>query len=420
MHTSKRRDYAWNTAAGVINCAEAVIMSMVVTRFGKLSDAGVLSIAFAVGNVLMTIGIFGVRYFQASDIKGQYSFRMYMILRFVTLGFMILALAGFLFFEGYDARKSGAVVLIALIYMVEVLESCFWGHYQSLDLLYVGGRMFLTRWVAIITVFSVVMSVTADMIKALSWGAVAGAAVFAVWVVVLSRTPGGKRAGDDKRGTEAGSGWIKEMLVQVFPLFAAEFCSMFMIHVPKFAIDRYLTDEIQACYGFVAMPVFVISMLSQFIYQPKVIGLTEDHHNGEISRFRAGVRRQMLIVTGLTVLCVGGAALIGIPVLSLLYHTDLAGYWRELVIIQVAGGFFALSAYLVVILTVIRKQKIIIAGYATALVLGIAILFTAVRYYGTMGAAVGYLVLMAVLFVFYLIGYKKVIGAKTFENREIS
>lgn len=410
MYTSKRRDYAWNTAAGVINAAEAVIMSMVVTRFGRLSDAGVLSIAFAVGNVLMTIGIFGVRMFQASDIKRQFSYGMYIKLRFITLGLMMAALALYLFATGYERSKAVSIALIVFIYMVETMESCIWGHFQSMDLLYVGARMFVTRWTAVIIAFTVCMIYTNDMVTALMFGAAAGLAVFLIWLPVLKNQA--RKVDTDGMGfvtADTRSGWLSDLIRQVFPLFAAEFCSMFMINIPKFAIDRYLDDGIQACYGFVAMPVFVIGLLNQFIYQPKVVGLTNDWHDGNITQFRKNVRKQMILVALITMLCVAGAAAIGIPVLSLLYHTDLADYWKELVILQFAGGFLALSGYLYVILTIIRRQKVILAGYVAALIAGIIILFSAVRYAGTIGAAVGYLILMALLFIYYLIAYMKII-----------
>ncbi len=53
--------YLWNVAAGLVNAGEAVVLSMVVTHTTGLEDAGILSIAFAVGNLMMTVGKFGVR-----------------------------------------------------------------------------------------------------------------------------------------------------------------------------------------------------------------------------------------------------------------------------------------------------------------------------------------------------------------------
>ncbi len=411
MVSSKRRDYLWNTTAGIINAAEAVVMSMIVTRFGLLSDAGILSLAFAIGNVLMTIGVFGVRIFQASDISAQYSFGTYMRLRFATSLLMLLSLVGVIMARGYSGEKAYCIVLIALIYLVEVFENCMWGHFQSVDLLYAGARMFCTRWIVMIIVFTACMVASHDMIRSLCFAAVAGLAVFVFWVIYF------RMAGNKLRGLESANGpssefdsagKLTDLCRQVFPLFVGEFCAIFIFNIPKFAIDRYLDDEVQACYGFVAMPMLVISVLNQFIYQPTVVALTEDYRNGELAAFRHRVGRQIGIIIAVTLICASGAFAIGISVLSFLFHTDLAGYRAELVILQFAGGFFALTVYLVFVLTIIRKQKVILAGYIAALITGVAVLFVCVRMFATIGVAGGYLAVMGMLVVYYYLSYVRI------------
>ena len=407
---SCRKDYIWNSIAGVINALEAVVMSMVVTRLGQLSDAGILSLAFAAGNVMLTVGKFGVRMFQVTDVRKEYSFQLYLRHRFLTIGFMILTLVGFLLYGGYSAGKRDAIILIAVIYMIEALEDCFWGKYQAMNKLYIGAQMFTTRWVAILAVFSIWMLHTHNMTTALTAGAVTGLVVFLSWLIVLRK----RYASEDSAGTERlkVQQELKHLFRQTSPLFLASFCSIFISNIPKFAIDRHMNDEIQACYGFVAMPVFVIGLLNQFIYQPTVVRLTTEYDAGRIDNFRRAVRKQMLIVAGLCSACVIGAGLIGIPCLSLIYHTDLTGYWRELVILQFAGGFLAISGYFVILLVMMRKQSIILAGYVGALILGVFIMNLSVRLAGTVGASVGYVILMLLLFGFYGLSYLKIIGDK--------
>ncbi len=391
--------------AGVINAAEVILMSMIVMRFGKLSDAGILSFAFAAGNVLMSIGAFGGRMYQATDVNRQYTFRMYMLHRFFSIGLMTAALVLYVLVSGFEPEKAECVILVTYIYVIEVAENCIWGYFQSRDLLYIGAQMFCIRWIAVIATFSACIILLKDMTKALLGGAVAGTVVFAVWLLIIRKLlsddtqhgPGGQ--------TSDGRGWFGPLTKQLFPLFVAGFCSIFINNVPKFAIDRYLNDEIQACYGFVAMPVFVIGLLNQFIYQPTVAKLAREYSSGEIEKFKANVRRQMLEVAGIMAGCVLVAALIGIPVLSVIYNIDLAGYSKELVILQLAGGFLALSGYFNVILTIMRRQSIILQGYLIAVVSGIVIMYTAVKYAGTIGASVGYLIVMALLFTYYYVFY---------------
>ena len=411
-----RNDYIWNTVAGAINAAEAVVMSMIVTRYGLLSDAGILSLAFALGNVLMTIGKFGGRVFQVTDAKNEFSFCMYLLQRVLTVFIMLICLAGLLLFSGYTVEKRNAVLLIGLIYLLESLEDCVWGHFQLHDRLYIGAQMFSSRWTIILVAFFAVMVISNNMIWALFFAWIAGLTVLIIWIFILFRIPGesGLQLNLVKTGEREQNytHWLPDLFKQTFPLFLASFCSMFISNIPKFAIDRYMSNEVQACYGFVAMPVFVVGMLNQFIYQPAVVRLTDEFYNGSMDKFCSEVKKQMFIVGGLCAVCLLGAGLIGVPVLSFIYHTDLRGYWKELVILQIAGGFLALSGYFTVLLTLMRKQKIILYGYVGTLVLGIAILNVVVKWKGTMGASIGYSVVMMLLFVFYFIAYKKLIMEK--------
>lgn len=397
---SRRKDYLWNTLAGVLNAAEVIVLSMVVTRFGRLSDAGILSLAFAVSNVLMAIGAFGGRMYHASDVKKQFTYRMYLIHRLFSTGLMAIVLLLFLCVSGYGPEKIYSVVIISFIYMIEVIENCIWGHYQLYNLLYVGARMFCTRWIAIISLFTAFMIISGDMITSLIAGAIAGVVVFLFWIIILFKTDS-----HQKVDNETEPNWFRDMTKQTFPLFLAGFSSLFINNIPKFAIDRYMNDEVQACYGFVAMPVFVIGLLNQFIYQPIVSQMARDFGDEEFGLFKHNVNKQMLEVAGISAICVVGAGAIGIPVLSVIYNTDLGGYWKELVILQIAGGFLALAGYFNVILTIMRKQGIILTGYILSVIMGIGILTFAVKHAGTVGASVGYLIVMAVLFIFFFLGY---------------
>lgn len=403
---SARKDYIWNTAAGIINAAEVILMSMIVTRYGDLSDAGILSLAFAVGNVLMSIGAFGGRMFIATDVNRRYSFRMYMLHRLCSACFMVLSLAIYIAFSGIGVQKAEAVTIITLIYLIEVIENCIWGYLQSRDKLYIGAQMFCTRWIAIIATFTVCMIASENMIDALLGGAIAGILVFTVWVFFIRKILADETGCDvGKHSGVREDSWFISLTANTFPLFMAGFCSLFINNIPKFAIDKYMNDDIQACYGFVAMPVFIIGLLNQFIYQPKVAGLAREFNYGLKSKFRDDVKKQIIEVIVIMGVCVIGAAIIGVPVLSLVYNTNLKGYWAELVILQFAGGFLALSGYLNVILTIMRRQKIILYGYVTSLLFGIMIMFVAVKHAGTIGASAGYLSVMIVLFVYYYISY---------------
>ena len=53
--------------------------------------------------------------------------------------------------------------------------------------------------------------------------------------------------------------------------------------------------------------------------------------------------------------------MLGIPVLSVVYGVDLAGYKTELMVLLLGGGFLAYTSFYQMILTVIRRQNWLIA-----------------------------------------------------------
>ena len=192
------------------------------------------------------------------------------------------------------------------------------------------------------------------------------------------------------------------LLKVCFPLFAGAFLSFYIGNAPKYAIDAMLTDELQACYGFIAMPVFVIGLLNNFIFNPMLYKLSMMWNDGRVGQFVRKILLQSLIVAGITLVCIIGAFLLGVPVLSWLYNTDLAPYKAELLLLLLGGGFLGLSGLLNAVITIIRYQKSLMWGYAVVALLALVCSNRIVGMYGMMGAAVLYTLLMAILCVIFV------------------
>lgn len=392
-------------------------MSMIVTRTSGIEDAGILMIAFAIGNLVMMIGKYGMRGFQVTDLKNEYRFSVYLFSRIITVLTMVLVTVGYLVyavcFLRYSPIKTWTVSMIVSIYMVESIEDLIWGFYQRKGALYIGARMFCFRWLSILIAFSTGMLCGIGMVRSLILASLVSLFVFLTLLVI--------QINDHKLKIRQFFQWedglwagLAAPLIRVFPLFGASFLAFYLNNAPKYAIDACLDDRIQACYSFVAMPVFVIGLLNSFIYQPTLVPLTEAFHRRDRRDYHKRVRKQFLLIMCISVICIAGAAVFGIPVLSWLYHTDLSEYWRELVILQVAGGFLAVSGYQTALLTILRRQKVLLYGYVLVSLIALFSMSTVVGNYGTIGVAWEYLTLMIILCVIYGGGYiwslRKAIG----------
>lgn len=406
MENLRRRDYIWNTAAGLINAAETVVMSMIVTRVTGLADAGVLTMAFAVGNLMLPIGKFGVRNYQVTDVENNFSFFTYLNARFMTVLLMVMTVCGYLGVmaaeSGYGLDKVGIIFAVCMIYAVEALEDVVWGYYQQRNRLYAGAAMFCIRWGSILLSFTAVLYLSRDLRDTLLWCLLLSVVIFLILLCISYP----RVCGEEERLSRLSSRkvdfrQIGRLLKTVFPLFIISFLTLYENNMPKYAIDAYLTDEIQACYGFVAMPVFVIGLLNNFIYQPTLVPMAVEWEQGRIEQFRKRIIRQIMIIGALAAVCMAGACLLGIPMLSLLYNTNLTGYKSELMVLLVASAFLAASGYQSVVLTIMRCQKALLLPHCIIAAMATVSLPAVVSEYGTIGAAVCYMVLMLLLCLLY-------------------
>lgn len=401
-----KQDYIWNTAAGLINAAEAVVMSMIVTRITGLADAGMLTMAFAIGNLMLPIGKFGVRNYQVTDVENKFSFFTYLTARFVTVSAMMIAICAYLGYAAaglkHNSNKIGIIFVVCMIYLIEALEDVIWGYYQQRDRLYAGAMMFCLRWLAILLFFPVILYISRDLMDTLLWCFLLSTVIF----LILLRLSYPRFCSEEDRFSSLirqkfDFGQIGQLLKTVLPLFGISFLALYENNMPKYAIDAHMTDEIQACYGFVAMPVFVIGLLNNFIYQPTLVPMAVEWEQGQGDKFKKRIGRQIVIIGTLAIVCMAGAYLLGIPVLSILYHTDLAEYKRELMILLLASAFLALSGYQSVVLTIMRCQKALLLPHVIVALMAAITLPVVVSRYGTLGAAICYMALMALLSLLY-------------------
>ena len=198
------------------------------------------------------------------------------------------------------------------------------------------------------------------------------------------------------------------LIKDCLPLFLAGFFDFYLINAPKYAIDACMTDEKQACYGFVAMPVFVIGLLNGFIYQPIIVKMACEWREGNINKLKKRVWNQTGIIFLITIICEVGAWWVGIPTLSLLYNTDLTTYKPELLILLMGGGNLAFIGFFITTLTIMRCQKNQLYGYLFVTVISFLTVKNVVYNYGTLGAAGIYCILtfMLAIILFMLIFWK--------------
>ena len=389
-----RSAYLWNTCAAMLNAFQTVFILMLISRIDPVIDAGVFTIAFAIGNLMLTIGKYGIRQFQVSDVEEKYSFREYTASRIVTSIIMILAsfaYVGVNFATGlYNPSKCMVVILICLAKVIDAIEDVIHGMLQQYLRLDAAGKILSVRMSTYIFVYLICYYFSKNLVLT---SAVALVVSFVQFVILNYTAVKGfeiKKKTFDIRN-------VKNIFVECFPLFIASYLVIYIGNAPKYAIDKVMSSEAQACFTYIFMPVFVISLLSQFVYQPVISKMALLWHEKKISQFNKLIFRQIGLILLLSIAAIIGGYLLGIPVLSIIYGVDLTEYKKALVILLIGGGALAIVNFLQMIITVARKQKLLIIGYLLAFLLFVFGGKTITERFGMIGISVFYTVVVIVL-----------------------
>ena len=392
----RRSAYVWNTTGSLISSFQSVLMLMVLTRVCDLEASGIFTLAFANASLFQNIGRFGIRNYQASDVEPRFGFRAYALSRVVTTSAMVAAAAVHLWWSattiGYSQEKIAVVALMVIIKAVDTFIDMFNGSYQQDGRLDLAGKQVTAHVVAMIAAFAVTVICTHSLVSATVAGLLGSSLTFLVTTLWYR-----KRYDIPVMHREAREQTPWPLLRECLPLFASTFLLFYVGNAPKYAIDAILDDVAQARYGFIAMPVFVVGLLAQFVYMPLIEPVSQMWARGDKKGFLRTFGQQILVIAGITLVCVTGAALLGVPVLGWLYNTDLGGYRLDLCLLVTGGGFLALATLFTAGITVVRRQRLLTPGYVVVALLAWFISRPMVASLQIRGASLAYLGCMVVL-----------------------
>ena len=354
--------YFWNALSACLNSFQTLLLLLVLTHFGTDEDSSFFVLAYAIGNLLLQVGKFGVRQFQVTDVKETYTYAQYKTARLLSLTFMVIALAAYMFWGGlcnaYSPRKIAVVVLITLFKCIEAGEDVFLGRMQQQGRLNIAAKIFAIRLCVFIVGFAVLFVVTRDLLLTTSVNVLSTLFL----AILLNRSVAHRFLGEAKKGTRK----TKQLMRDCLPLCLTAVMVMYLGNAPKYIIDGLVSDEIQTGFNIVFMPAFVVALLSNFIFNPILKRLGVLWSNGEIAVLKRLVAKLILIPIGIDLVVVVVGYYLGPIVLGFVYGVDVKPYAGELLVFLIASGIMALQNLFVALLTTMRKQRQLMLCYLFA------------------------------------------------------
>lgn len=393
-----RRNVEWNTMGSFCYAMASMLLTIAVVQMAGADEGGIFAFAFSTfGQHMFMVAYFGMRPFQITDVRMRFTFGEYRRLRIITcLGAVIFSLL-YLAVSRYSAHKTAVILLMVLYKVMDGFADVYESEFQRDGRLYLTGKSNTFRTIFSTAVFLGTLAATGRLALAcLAADAAQAAGILLFDCSVIRYLP--------KAVMAVGDGRCQLLFRENIVLFLSVVLDFYVFSASKYAINACMADRYQALFTAIFMPTNVINLVAGFVIRPYVTTMSDAWDTGDPEGVARVVRKIFVIIIGLTVLAMGAAYLLGIPVLDLLYpnlRDMLAESRTALLLIILGGAMNALINLFYYAIIVMEGKTAIFFGYVAAAVLAALISRPFVRTAGILGGAFSYLLLMTALAAFF-------------------
>ena len=302
----------------------------------------------------------------------------------------------FLLFRDYSFEKFIVVFLLCIFKYLEELSDVYYGIMQKEDKLYYVGIIQFIKSIVNIIVFLLTIMFLKNLIVS-----VISIVMVNFLFLLFFEIPIARKLNKWNHSTN------RQQLLKYFKVNTTicifTFLTMCLSNAPKYAIDVYLTDEIQAVFGIIIMPATVMILVCNFITNPILIQIANLYNDKKVKDIFKLFKKIILIIFLIGIFGLFVAYFLGIPFLNIIYSSNFDKYKLELMIIIIGSIFYAISMICSSFLTSIRKISIQLYMNIIFTVLAFIISFPLVKIFGITGGAISYLAVMFIRMLCYMI-----------------
>lgn len=389
-----KKNILWNTIGSIFYSLCQWLITVIVYHVADLNAAGALSLAMTTSSSFSAISLFGMRSYQVSDVRSDYTQHEYVGSRILTciIAFLTCAIASVWGNDIYQILCIDAFMLIRVAEgMVDVLN----GEDQKLNRYDIIGKSYILRGTATVGFFILGFKILNNLMLTLFIIAIVnlGIAFLYDWR---------KTSSLEVIKPIVYNAKIKTLLIQCIPIVIFTFLFSLEGLIPKNVLKQLEGTESLGAYSTIATPTLVISVLANVAFNPFLPMFATIFQNEEYDRFLKLLHKVYIALFGLAVITTLGAMLLGRFGLSLLFGKGILVYYELFMPIVWCTILIAFIFVLSAILIGLRLMKWLLIGMAIDFVMCIALVYPIIGKLGQNGASVIQIIVYAIYVVFML------------------
>ena len=335
-----KKAFLWNMIGSSCYSLSSFLYLMVVTRVCGVEPAGFFSLSYATAQLLLTLGRYGMRTYQATDLRRKYLFSEYGVSRILTCGLMLIFGIIYSAFS-FSGEYIVISIFIIIMKMVDAVEDVYHGNFQQTYHVEIMGKMLAARNLFSAVYFTAALILTGN----LAFTCVSTAITSLVLCLVINSIFTRKYPAEvshTSRDFLFSNVW--ELLKICTPLFVATFLSLLLYNIPKYAMASVMSNEYQTYYSVLFMPSFVITLMCEFVFKPTITTIAELWWLKNLRKFSLYVVRILCIIIGCGAFIIVAGHLLGRTLLEIIYGVDLSSYKLHFIVL-LAGGTIGAAVY---------------------------------------------------------------------------
>lgn len=402
-----RKNYLWNTIGTTFLSFNSLFYLIIVTRINGIEDAGIFSLSYSFACIINVIALFYGRTYQVTDNNSEFSNKTYFVARIIASVAAIIISIGFVILNHYELEKSVIFLILCFLKTIEAVSDYYYGILQKNYKLYIAGKS-LTYKSLISVVLFLIVEITFNNLF------VSCTTLLIVNLLFLIFYDMSNAKSFDCENSKIQKDQVIALLKKTSNTFIFTFIVLIIINIPRYAIDLFSNDSMQAIYGILTMPATFMMLFGQFILQPSLLRIANFFHEKNLIEFNKTIKKLISFIIFVTLLILPFVNIIGIPILGFIYKIDLSQYTYHLMLIIIGAGLYAASNVFLNALITIRCTREQVFLQILTLFIGCAFSFILVKRIGLDGGVFSYFIVLSLQFVLYLILYMGVVK-KRFE-----
>ncbi len=348
-----QQNMLFNTIGSLIYYVCQWLMSVIIVRLSGFGDAGLLSLAMSATAAPAIIGLFNVRSYQVSDMKGQYTDKEYLRSRVYTNILSVIACLAVVLYYGYSIEKAVIIMTFMAFKVVEGMADVYYGIDQKNERMDYAGISLTVRGIGSLAFFLGTFQITQSLLVSIITMSLFSLAV----VLVYDRRMIERYQGKEAEENEVMRAQVKSLLITCFPLAVVAFLNNMSLTIPKLYLEQYFGEEIMGIYSSVASPTIVIQLAATTLFAPLIPPLTIEFNNGNKKNFLGGLKKFALLILAITIAALIGSKLLAHWGLVLLFGTAIEPYVYLFIPVIIISILIAINASMFSVCTLIREIK---------------------------------------------------------------